>query len=93
MLAACIYQQHCANRRAGLTWAQWLPVSWAALKTACHPRILWEHGRLALAGGIMNAAEAGAFDVTTAFAGKAAALYHVTIHLLRLHTAHNATAA
>jgi hypothetical protein len=71
MLAACIYQQHGAIRRAGLTWADWLPVSWAAFRTACHPKILWEHGRLAMAGGIMNAAEAGAFDVTTAFAGEA----------------------
>lgn len=74
MLGACIYAQHCAIKHAGLTWRQWRPVAWAALRTAVNPRILWAYCRIALPGGLMNAFEGGAFDITTAFAGACSAV-------------------
>ncbi|KAL6765141.1 mate-domain-containing protein [Haematococcus lacustris] len=69
LVAGCIWAQGQALKRAGVPWKQWLPVCWAAFKAACHPQVIWAFCKLAMPGGAMNAFEAGAFDITTAFAG------------------------
>lgn len=70
MAWVCWYKQRQAIQTAQLTWRDWLPVSKACMRTSVHPRILWEFFKLSMAGGGMNAFEGGAFEITTAFAGK-----------------------